>query len=72
MYDIMANCQDLKQDSSQRAADLQGNPTERALLQFVETQELPLQQVAAKFLLALLTSTWQLCILCKRINQSYM
>lgn len=48
MYDIMANCQDLKQDSSQRAADLQGNPTERALLQFVETQELPLQQVAAK------------------------
>ena len=29
MYDIMANCQDLKQDSSQRAADLQGNPTER-------------------------------------------
>ena len=72
-YDIMANCQDLKQDSSQRAADLQGNPTERALLQFVGDSGITLATSCSKnSFLALPTSTWQLCILCKRINQSYM
>jgi calcium-translocating P-type ATPase len=48
MYDIMANCQDLKQDSAQPVAELQGNPTERALLHYVEAQHLPLQHVEAK------------------------
>ena len=50
MYDIMANCQDLKQDSSQRAADLQGNPTERALLQLWRLRNYPCNKLQQKFL----------------------
>lgn len=48
MQEIMANCQDLKQEASQQAAELQGNPTERALLQFVEKFGLPMKEVQEK------------------------
>ena len=48
MQEIMTNCQELKRDISQRAADLQGNPTEKALLQFVEKFELPIKEIQEK------------------------
>ena len=48
VLDIMANCQDLKQDEGQKAADLVGNPTEKALLQYAESAQQPLRKTVDK------------------------
>ncbi len=43
IIDIMTNCQDIKQTQTQTAKDLVGNPTEKALLQYAEAFDRPLQ-----------------------------
>lgn len=43
MIDIMTNCQDIKHLQQQKAADLVGNPTEKALLHYVEAFDRPLK-----------------------------
>ncbi len=66
VLDIMANCQDLKQDEEQKAADLVGNPTEKALLQYAESAQQPLRKTVDKIPLVPLTSTWQPVIKIKK------
>ncbi|MDT2066352.1 cation-transporting P-type ATPase [Enterococcus faecalis] len=46
--EIMANCQELKLQDQQKIADLQGNPTELALLQYVDQDQLSLRPVEKK------------------------
>ncbi|MFU1878426.1 cation-transporting P-type ATPase, partial [Enterococcus faecium] len=46
--EIMANCQELKLQYQQKIADLQGNPTELALLQYVDQDQLSLRPVEKK------------------------
>ncbi|MGC3658005.1 ATPase, partial [Enterococcus faecalis] len=41
--EIMANCQELKLLDQQKIADLQGNPTELAFLQYVDQDQLSLR-----------------------------
>ena len=48
LFDIMNNCQELKLDDKQTIDDLQGNPTELALLHYVEKAGLTLKTVKAK------------------------
>lgn len=48
LFDIMNNCQELKLDDKQTIDDLQGNPTELALLHYVEKAGLTLKKVKAK------------------------
>ncbi len=48
LFDIMNNCQELKLDDKQTIDDLQGNPTELALLHYIEKAELTLRKVKAK------------------------
>lgn len=46
--EIMNNCQELKQTEQQEAKKLQGNPTEKALLHYVEKDRLPLRPLLDK------------------------
>lgn len=48
LLDIMNNCQELKLDDKQTIDDLQGNPTELALLHYVEKAGLALKTIKAK------------------------
>lgn len=48
LIDIMNNCQELKLDDKQSIDELKGNPTELALLHYVEDENLNLKQVKAK------------------------
>jgi calcium-translocating P-type ATPase len=48
VLDIMNNCQELKLQDQQAAAELKGNPTELALLHYVETAQLQLKEVSGK------------------------
>ncbi|MFL2134269.1 HAD-IC family P-type ATPase [Desemzia sp. FAM 24101] len=44
LYDIMHNCQDLKTENQQEIGQLTGNPTELALLKYVDQQTVPLRK----------------------------
>lgn len=46
--EIMNNCQDLKTKDHQKIEDIHGNPTELALLKYIEEEEQQLKPVAAK------------------------
>lgn len=48
IMEIMNNCQELKLQENQSVADLRGNPTELALLQYTESADLPLKKVIDK------------------------
>jgi calcium-translocating P-type ATPase len=48
VMDIMNNCQELKLKDHQSAKELQGNPTELALLHYVEEADLKLKTVVGK------------------------
>ncbi|WP_430611961.1 HAD-IC family P-type ATPase [Enterococcus sp. DIV0876] len=43
VIDIMTNCQDIKQTQQQKAKDLVGNPTEKAILHYAEAFDQPLK-----------------------------
>ena len=45
---IMKNCQEVQTKENQKVADLTGNPTELALLQYTKNRQLPLQEVKGK------------------------
>ncbi|OQO69564.1 ATPase [Enterococcus villorum] len=45
---IMKNCQEVQTKENQKVADLTGNPTELALLQYTKKRQLPLQEVKGK------------------------
>ncbi|MTD42019.1 HAD-IC family P-type ATPase [Erwinia sp. CPCC 100877] len=48
MLEIMNNCQELKLQDQQAAAELKGNPTELALLHYVEPAKLQLKEILGK------------------------
>lgn len=45
---IMKNCQEVQTKENQKVADLTGNPTELALLQYTKNCQLPLQEIKGK------------------------
>lgn len=66
LYDIMHNCQDLKTESVQEIDQLTGNPTELALLKYVEQQPVPLREKTAKIPFS---STYKLMATLHEVNQ---
>ncbi len=66
VLDIMANCQDLKQDEGQKAADLVGNPTEKPCYNTQNQRSNHCVKQSIRFLLVPLTSTWQHAIKIKK------